>query len=525
MLYLCNICRLETEGAYSLSYVNDFAITVTLNSAKANCKKLEGIALKLMSKAKEAAISFNIGKTELIHFYNKHTTIEEGLKLKNTEISPKPLVRWLGVFLDSKLIFKQHVEIRISKAKTAFYLIRRLGNTQKGLSLQALQQLYIAYITTTADYGIQCWWKSKSRDHLLARYQSLQNEALKLILGAFKGSPSQAMEIETFIPPPRIRFEKLCNNYALRILKFKENHVIKKAYIEENNKDRDELAASFSSSSSFGSKNSTIRHLLQPKTQLLSLVSRVQQLIPIWKIERTSLNWQKPWSPPISISFFISKGSKEEAVQEHLRLVENLQESLEWDLVDIYYTDGSKDSKSSAAAVCKIGERNRIKYATNWNLGPYMEIMDAELYAVYRALEHLKQQRLEEKQVYIFIDSQAAIKRLQLNSLTGGQELVFKITQSCSYLASKKISINFYWVPSHLGIYGNEIADKLAKKGLSRKKIQSSYTSLSYIGRLAREKMLEQWKNNWQQNKNKGKHYTGICRGSYSFSLKAPKDK
>ncbi len=154
-----------------------------------------------------------------------------------------------------------------------------------------------------------------------------------------------------------------------------------------------------------------------------------------------------------------------------------------------------------------------------------MEIIDAELYAVYRALEHLKQQRLEEKQVYIFIDSQAAIKRLQLNSLTGGQELVFKITQSCSYLASKNISINFYWVPSHLGIYRNEIADKLAKKGLLRRKIQSSYTSLSYIGRLAREKMLEQWKNNWQQNKNKGKYYTRIYKGSYSFSLKAPKIK
>jgi len=70
-----------------------------------------------------------------------------------------------------------------------------------------------------------------------------------------------------------------------------------------------------------------------------------------------------------------------------------------------------------------------------------------------------------------------------------------------------------------------EIADKLAKKGLSRRKLQSSYTSLAYIGRAAREKILEQWKNNWQQNKNKGKHYTRICKGSYSFSLKAPKDK
>src|SRR6266700_6532207 len=123
ILYLHNICRLETEGAYTLSYVDDFTITVTSNSAKTNCKKLKGIALKLMSKAKETAISFNINKTELIHFYNKHTTIEERLKLRDTEISPRPLVRWLRIFLDSKLMFKQYIKTRISKAKTAFYLI------------------------------------------------------------------------------------------------------------------------------------------------------------------------------------------------------------------------------------------------------------------------------------------------------------------------------------------------------------------------------------------------------------------
>ena len=126
-----------------------------------------------MSKAKEAAISFDIGKTELIYFYNKHITIEEGLKLGDIEISPKPLIRWLGVFLDSKLTFKQYIEIRISKAKTVFYLIKKLSNIQRGLSLQALRQLYIACVTTTADYRIQYWWKSKSRDYLLARYQSL----------------------------------------------------------------------------------------------------------------------------------------------------------------------------------------------------------------------------------------------------------------------------------------------------------------------------------------------------------------
>ena len=73
--------------------MDDFAITVISNSAKSNCKKLERIALELMSKAKEAAISFDVSKTELIHFYSKRTTIEEGLKPGDVEISPKPLVR------------------------------------------------------------------------------------------------------------------------------------------------------------------------------------------------------------------------------------------------------------------------------------------------------------------------------------------------------------------------------------------------------------------------------------------------
>ena len=81
------------EGAYSLSYIDNFVIMVILNLAKLNYKKLEGIALELMSRAKEAAISFNISKIELIYFYSKHTTIEEGLKLGGIEISPKPLVR------------------------------------------------------------------------------------------------------------------------------------------------------------------------------------------------------------------------------------------------------------------------------------------------------------------------------------------------------------------------------------------------------------------------------------------------
>ncbi|KAF2837394.1 hypothetical protein M501DRAFT_163962 [Patellaria atrata CBS 101060] len=57
------------------------------------------------------------------------------------------------------------------------------------------------------------------------KYQTLQNKALMMILGAFKTSPSMAMEIEAGLPPPAVRFEKLCNSYALRTLKFHKNNL------------------------------------------------------------------------------------------------------------------------------------------------------------------------------------------------------------------------------------------------------------------------------------------------------------
>ena len=50
----------------------------------------------------------------------------------------------------------------------------------------------------------------------------------------------------------------------------------------------------------------------------------------------------------------------------------------------------TKNNKLNVIAIYKIGERNRIKYAINWNLKPYMEIIDVELYTVYKALKYLK---------------------------------------------------------------------------------------------------------------------------------------
>src|SRR5438876_1964106 len=129
------------------------------------------------------------------------------------------------IFCMIKLMTMQHVKIKISAATRIFHQIARLFNTERGLSFQAMRQLYIACITSVADYGVPVWWNNQK--FLLEKYQKLQNSALRKILGAFKTSPYMAMELEAAIISPRARFNRLCKNYALRIMQIPKNHPIR----------------------------------------------------------------------------------------------------------------------------------------------------------------------------------------------------------------------------------------------------------------------------------------------------------
>ena len=97
-----------------------------------------------------------------------------------------------------------------------FHSISRLVNTKRDLSFQAFRKLYIACITSVADYEVSVWWKNQQ--FLLDKFEKLQNSALRKILEAFRTSSIAVMKIEADIASVSVRFEKLCKNYALKIL-------------------------------------------------------------------------------------------------------------------------------------------------------------------------------------------------------------------------------------------------------------------------------------------------------------------
>ena len=115
---------------------------------------------------------------------------------------------------------------------------------------------------------------------------------------------------------------------------------------------------------------------------------------------------------------------------------------------------------------------------------------------------------MQGEDIHVFIDRQAALKRLQKVSLTGGQRICYEITELYKQLA-KHNKVSIFWVLGHREIQGNEHADRLAKADL-RRQAKDPLTSLSYLKRKVKEEILARWKQEWKETKpeQKGKAYS-----------------
>ncbi|KAH7548829.1 hypothetical protein BM1_10854 [Bipolaris maydis] len=279
---------------FQLSYIDDISITTSSTSIKKNVKILQREVNKLVTKGKQLAIEFDIAKTELIHYTKNKRRKEIPLELPSKEkIYHKDTIKWLGVYLDNKLSFREHVAIRASQAKTAFNRLGRLANIDRGLSPFAIRQLYLACVTSIADYGSPIYWRNQSfiKDQL----QPLHNAACRKVLGVFKTAPAIPTSIEASLPSPAVRLSQTNRKYALRAIQLAPTHPITKAIARL--------------------QKTTLQQSKQPNK--LRQLRAITSSIPSTKEIEEIISYRfRPWDS-LNYNISISKKSKEEEAAAH----------------------------------------------------------------------------------------------------------------------------------------------------------------------------------------------------------------
>lgn len=121
------------------------------------------------------------------------------------------------------------------------------------------------------------------------------------------------------------------------------------------------------------------------------------------------------------------------------------------------FTDGSKTETGTGSGIFSADLGIRISE----RLSPDCSVFQAEIYAVDRAAQMIREQDLNPTAIRICVDSLAALKALEADTIRS--DCVRGCIESLTQIGRHSITLT--WVPGHEGVRGNELADECAREG------------------------------------------------------------
>ena len=134
------------------------------------------------------------------------------------------------------------------------------------------------------------------------------------------------------------------------------------------------------------------------------------------------------------------------------------------------FTDGSVLEDGSAGAAFAIPEFHSLR--KSFSLPP-VSIFTAELTAILMALQHISEVRTPPCAIVICSDSRSALSSIRSDSTSAREDLVLEIGTVVHQLITRGTEVRFQWVPAHVCLSGNEMADRAAKRGARRLESQT----------------------------------------------------
>ena len=141
---------------------------------------------------------------------DKHTTLHF-----NKDSRPVTYTKTLGLTIASDLSWTTHIKSRLQKGKAAWHVMKHLGNAYGGMSHMALRSLYTGKIRPIVLWGAEFWYTSPlSVPHELS---SLEYKALRKICGGYHGSSHFKLGAIAKVEPLHIKISDMLVNAIQRL--------------------------------------------------------------------------------------------------------------------------------------------------------------------------------------------------------------------------------------------------------------------------------------------------------------------
>jgi hypothetical protein len=173
--------RIDGNGG-SMAFVDDYTGWVVGPTAEANRERLQIIIDTALDWERRSSTTFEGEKTILIHFTrNPNRTSTAPMTIKGEVVEPKETAKILGVVMDSKLWYKQHIARAATRGLMAAMALKRLWM----VSPSTARQLYGSTVAPVVDYASNIWMHACG-SVAMASLNRVQSVGAQAITGAFR---------------------------------------------------------------------------------------------------------------------------------------------------------------------------------------------------------------------------------------------------------------------------------------------------------------------------------------------------
>ncbi|XP_018394554.1 PREDICTED: uncharacterized protein LOC108773291, partial [Cyphomyrmex costatus] len=444
---LCKLNACINGNVNFLQYADDIVLFSSDSSpltAASNIQKalydisafLEGKGLTL-SPSKSNWMVFTAGRRTPIPDYS--------LFIDSSLIPRVDKVRFLGVILDHRLIGNYHYEYLVKKDKALINIILSLTAVWWGSHPHCLLTIYRAIFRAAVEYACSIFsWKGNAR--VLLRLERLQYKAIRASMGYRISTPTNIILCEARELPFRLRFNLLSERFIFNRMSYSNSLVINSVMILECG------LASPAKRAFALTKSPSLKCYIANKHEKLHMHRSYS--IPALGSSLSAFMYRKDFDNFITYS---KEACNNEIVQVFSDQLQNLRELVPDGLS--FYTDGSKLEDGSVGAAFFSPE---LRHCFKYKLTSSSSVFSAEAWAIYQAL--ILSLDAGYSTVFIFSDSRSVLEAVASHKLINSNYIIRKIKEALLQLAERKIVCSLFWIPSHKGIMGNEIADKAAKE-------------------------------------------------------------
>lgn len=194
--------KLEKLGIFAQAYADDVAIPV-VGKIPSVLSDITSSTLNFVMKwCQDKGLTVNPSKTDVLIVTNRKKLGRfPDVKIEGRALEIKDSVKYLGVIIDKRLNWQLHINKVIDKARAVFYTMRRMFSTTWGLSTKMVRWMYMSMVRPIIAYGAIVWehrTKVKSVQQMLQKFQRLICVGAT---GAFRSTPTAALEVLLDIPP------------------------------------------------------------------------------------------------------------------------------------------------------------------------------------------------------------------------------------------------------------------------------------------------------------------------------------